>query len=568
MPRFPIRRPREVAAFPIRYAEELPPRVGPSVPARLDVRTGAPEMYQAIAQSGAQLADMGMELISQQQQMQDTRSAILADALVEQARLEHLQYRETNADTTTWEADHKARLDAARQKIGELGMTSKRRQIVEAKLQTIFISELGKTRLAATRQAKTDTFEAATSQLIQAVATGDPIKIKEAMNYHAEAFTDRVDEAEQKALLARAVADGTTMRIQNLIAAGNYDEAEAVLNRDRHVLKDQGVALKTKIRVERNAAKERTNLIAEAYHDEQSYNILTSLAKDVNDYRMVDRLYQSAKDPRWIYWSKKIANRDRAKVEGRGDFFLQSDPALFNSLHRALTEAPTTVKEADIVDVVGHGLSVEDGIKLINKRRRMMRKDRPLNTRGFKQAKEKIEEAERAGLIKAPGYEPWAKEGSAQEKKNREIEDEIHDSLIEYALEEPRTDDELSEYADKLLKPHEVVAVRNYRWLTLGGFAHERERLAGVMAWQMDRDYDLAIDSLNAEGKKEWQYTERESGKGIFRQATTPRDFLIHWQSPNKIATKAVCRVYKKWARGDNVAARAMMIKDGWHRVP
>lgn len=72
MPRFPQRRPREVAAYPIRYAMGEPPAVGTNVRARLDTRTGIPEMWEGVARGGRQLASAGFEIMDKIQAAEDS----------------------------------------------------------------------------------------------------------------------------------------------------------------------------------------------------------------------------------------------------------------------------------------------------------------------------------------------------------------------------------------------------------------------------------------------------------------------------------------------------------------
>ena len=301
--------------------------------------------------------------------------------------------------------------------------------------------------------------------------------------------------------------------------------------------------------------RKATDLLATAQINETNKLVLDELNKDINNTKVFDGLPDEMRK----YWGEKLLVRRAIIDADRGDPFLdRHDPSVYNSIRTILEQAPDKIDESSIIDRVGNGLTIGQGLDLVNRRRKLLRKDKPLTDPSFKRAKERIENAHKAGIIKHPGYIEGAEEGGEEEFKNSMIRDQLIDELEAWMNEKPRTPSDVMEYTTKVIEPYEEIEARSFLSQV---FHNMLSREAYVFS---ARDYRNAIESLNKEAQDEWQYQGQGERRHKVFGGIMPEDFIHKWQSPHKILTPQMCRIYLKWAHGDETKAKAMTIKDGW----
>jgi len=222
-----------------------------------------------------------------------------------------------------------------------------------------------------------------------------------------------------------------------------------------------------------------------------------------------------------------------------------------------MEQDPKNLKESQIVDTIGYGLTLEQGIDLIERHRKLSRKDSPLTVPEAKRSVKRITNAFEDGVIKHPDFIEDAIPDSEDEYKNNLLRDQIIDEHEEWLKEKPRTPEEIREYTSQVLAPYEEAEGESFMSRIIGNFSYQAFAFS-------NKEYRDAIESLNKEAQAEWKYIDKTSGKGFWKLKVLPDDFLRKWQSPNKILTPQIARIYKKWAHDDLEKAKAMAQKDGW----
>ncbi len=303
------------------------------------------------------------------------------------------------------------------------------------------------------------------------------------------------------------------------------------------------------------ASQDKAVIAQEAYLNETHKLTMDALALDINDLSAIEKLPVNLKR----YWEAKITHRNKMIKAGKGDPFVNVyDPAMYNSLRTVMEQTPKDLKESLIVDAVGRGLTLEQGIDLVERHRRLLRKDSPLTVPEAKRGVKRITNAFKAGIIKHPDFIEGAVPGSEDEYQNSLLRDRMIDEMEIWIAEKPRTHEDIRKYTTELLRPFEEMEGRNFlNQVFYNIFSREAWVFSG-------KDYRDAIGSLGKEAKKEWEHV----GAGEIRHrlwgGVLAQDFIRKWQSPDKVLTPQVARIYLKWAHGDLEEAQAMAAKDGW----
>jgi hypothetical protein len=282
---------------------------------------------------------------------------------------------------------------------------------------------------------------------------------------------------------------------------------------------------------------------------------MDALSQDINDLSAIDKLPVNLKS----YWESKLADRDNMIDTGKGDPFINVyDPARYNSFRTVMEQEPKNLKESQIVDAVGYGLTLEQGVDLIERHRKLSRKDSPLKAPEAERATKRISNAFKAGIIKHPDFIEDAVAGSEDEYKNSLLRDQMIDDFEEWLKEKPRPPEEIRSYTTEVLKPYEEMEARSF----MNQVFHN---LFSREAWVFSaKEYREAILSLNKDARAEWEHVGMGERRHKYWGGVIPEDFIRKWQSPHKILTPEIARIYKKWAHGNLEAAKSMAAKDGW----
>ncbi len=342
--------------------------------------------------------------------------------------------------------------------------------------------------------------------------------------------------------------------IVGLYRKGDYEEARKVLEASSLDSK-QKESLDDEIDADQRAAKDKTVIAQEAYLNETHKLTMDTLSQDINDLSSIEKLPDDLK----LYWNTKLGDRNKMIEAGKGDPFINVyDPARYNSFRTIMEQDPKNLKESQIIDVVGYGLTLDQGIDLIERHRKLSRKDSPLMAPEAKRSVKRITNAFEGGIIKHPDFIEDAVLGSEDEYKNSLLRDQIIDEHEEWLKEKPRTPEEIRKHTSEVLAPYEEMEGRNF----LNQVFHN---IFSREAWVFSaQDYRKAIISLNKEAQAEWEHIGIGERRHKYWGGVLPEDFIRKWQSPNKVLTPQIARIYKKWAHDDLETAKAMAQKDGW----
>lgn len=551
--------------FEIEYAKGLPPGVGPSVRGQIDFRTGEEQIGRALTGAGQAIAGIGDTLLriqEKRQQMDDSRAFTFANAAIKDAEVRHQAFREATPDTKLWEGNRKQLFDDARVKSLSRPQSDNHRSLMTARFDATDKTSTAITYAAATRRERIDTNEAMDYDLLLAFTGGDSIEIKSSLDRWINHWSTEVDPAELRQKLGRIKALGEKRNLEQRTTQVYLEALPMSVEDGLNYINASGLPItelskaRTEFMANKNAMKRKEDALTDNYINERNKAVIDVLSVDPDDSALIDQLPPILKE----LWKEKQVKRDASIEAGEGDPFVNKyDPAVYNALDIMIKQNPKAVKESQIIALVGDGITAGQGQWLVERRRKLLRKDSPLTSSPAKRTIKRIDKAFDTGVIKHPDYIEGAEEGSEDEYKNRVLRDQMIDDFEAFVAEKNPSPKEMLDYTSSQLAPYEAVFVRNYRWLvpSIGIYT------SGVTRFSK-KEYEDAIESLNKEARKEWAFTKRETAKGWLRQATHPGDFLKKWQSPNKIATPEIGAIYLKWAKGDRKEAKAMMIKEGW----
>jgi len=388
-----------MAKFPIKRAKRLPPAVGPSVRADIDVRTGGRAIGGAIAGLGGAISGVGerrrreqkaeqeeLERITEyRQRLQDTRSSITADSLTTTAISENLAFREINADTTTWSPDLRDRLNTANSEIGELSMSEDIRELLFVKFQARSREALAKSLIAETRREVEDTQAAAVIAYVDAVESGDEILIKDATRNFDDSFVGIVDEAERREIHKQATLEGLKRRkikdidavlegaLSNRTPTGDIDlEAANKFIDNSDLAATRKASLKTTINEQKRREQQQKDRKEVELQEATQSEILLDIYEGVVDVKEIELC---------------IGRGLILDAEGIQSLTPSQAESLYGSLKRSLTKEPEKfatdpevearvlrdlfdptkkITESDILYLVGRGLSVATARKFIS----------------------------------------------------------------------------------------------------------------------------------------------------------------------------------------------------------
>ena len=270
-----------------RTQRSLPGRAS-AVRANLDVDTGEQMIARAVGGLGQTLSGIGIRIEAKRKQMQDTRSAIEAEALLKKAVLENLDYRETEPDTSKWTPDLKRRLQEASGQLSGLNMSDEARERMTATFWANYDLELEKSNIAATKQEVKDTKTAVTLNLIEAIESGDDIKVAEATKRFNETMSGLVTEAEAKEMFRAASATGLAnkkARINDSIFA----EASKLPLQEALTFINTYPGITSEMRNDIIARRKRQEEIATATTDPKvRWDMITKVSKDADSISYED----------------------------------------------------------------------------------------------------------------------------------------------------------------------------------------------------------------------------------------------------------------------------------------
>ncbi len=209
-----------MSEFPIvRARQRLGFTPSTAVRANIDVRTGEGQVGAAIGQGLLQVGQQVQRIQQKRRDMTDTRSAVTANSLVDEAVKENIAFRETNADTTTWPKDLQERLARAESRIGQLDFSDDRRILVNAQFQANSRGAFSNSLIAETRREADDTRGAVILDVTEAVRSGNEQDKTDSIKRFGEIAPTLWDDAEARSILSAAVKAGQEGRNKDAIAA-------------------------------------------------------------------------------------------------------------------------------------------------------------------------------------------------------------------------------------------------------------------------------------------------------------------------------------------------------------
>jgi len=337
--------------------------------------------------------------------------------------------------------------------------------------------------------------------------------------------------------------------------AGEFDSARELASTSNVFTPEELSAVLSNIDTAERAKKTKTAIAQEAYINETHKLTIDAISQDINDLSSIEKLPDELK----TYWETKLVDRDKMIKAEKGDPFINVyDPARYNSFRTIMEQDPKNLKESQIIDAVGYGLTLDQGIDLIERHRKLSRKDSPLTAPEARRGVNRISNAFKGGIIKHPDFIEGAIPGSEDEYKSSLLRDQMIDEFEDWLQEKPRPPEEIRQHTVEILKPYEEMEARGFMNQV---FHNIFSRESWVFSAQ---DYREAIASLNKEAQAEWEYVGAGEKRHRFTGGVLADDFIHKWQSPHKILTPEIARIYKKWAHGDLEKAKAMAQKDGW----
>lgn len=362
-----------------------------------------------------------------------------------------------------------------------------------------------------------------------------------------ELWQEKYDQAKDARSFHLGQHDLEAIEIQSLINIGRRDLATQKLEAAERLEPSEIATFKARI----NSGQKQADDIIQAKLNELNREVIADLADDPDDVSTIDKLPPDLQR----MWNDKLVKRETYMKEHDGDDpFVNSRASwVYNSYDRLIQTQSSKVSEAQIVEDIGNGLTVQDALDLIDKKFNL-EKSNKLRTSNpaFSWARQQIDEAAELDMIKHPSWTPDSDIGSSAEKDNRKYVNTLRDDLMKWIEEKPRSWEDTSKYIDSALEPAKQMEATSIisRISTL--FSYE--------GWVIgDKEIFNAIDSLNAKAREEWDYN-----KSVGLINIKPFEFFHRWRSPNKIATKQIGTIYKKWAHGDQERAIEMMLKDEW----
>lgn len=532
-------------AFRIQRTQGSLPGRASAVRANVDVDTGGQLVGRALQGLGGAVTDLGVKYDITQAQTQ--LSEFQRKANEENNRF--VLSLDTNLDPETYRAEYKKSTEAVYSLMPKNARAARNAQLWLNAKEPSWSAKVDDARMARADDNWLAELFAKQATVSQTGQIGSfPTYIAEGVH------VGRIDKSDAVKVLAATNKMAVRGGIVNLYRAGNYDAARDAVEASKIFTPEEKVALQKNIDTAERAKQTNAQIEQEAYINETHKLTLDSFSQDINDLSVLEKLPDNMKS----YWEGKLGDRDKMIKAGKGDPFINVyDPAKYNSLRTIMEQEPKNLKESQIVDAVGYGLTVEQGQDLIERHRKLSRKDTPLTAPEARRGVSRINNAFKAGIIKHPDFIEDAVEGSEEEYQNSLLRDQMIDGLEDWLKESPRTPEEVRQHTVDMLKPYEAMAGQSFISRMMGNFSRQ--------AWVFsNKDYRDAIESLNKDAQAEWAHTEKVSGEGFWKLKVLPDDFLRKWQSPNKILTPQVARIYKKWSHGDLEKAKAMAVKDGW----
>ncbi len=349
--------------------------------------------------------------------------------------------------------------------------------------------------------------------------------------------------------------DLESQEIQSLINEGLLALAAQKLDESKRLDANDKAILKSRI----DSGVGQANAVIEAKINEANKEIVDTLVDDPLNLNVINGLPIELKQ----IWETKLAEREAfMKANPDNDLWINTyDATTFNALDTLLNSAPKKLLETEIVNDIGRGLTLSDAQTLINKKRNLEKTSKLRTSNpGFSRAYQRIRDAYEDDTIKHPGFVRGAKIDSEDDKQNRIYTGGLLDQLTEWTEAEDRSHVELNKYIDDLLRPHQEMEARGIiDQLFHNVFSRE--------SWVFSAgDYRSAIESLNADAQKDWEFSGMGEKGHRFWGGISPEDFLHRWRNPHKKITPEVKAIYIKWAHGDEDRAYEMMVKDEWNK--
>lgn len=210
-----------MARFPITRTRRLPPAVGPGVRAALDVRTGEAAIGQALAQAGGALAGLATSIIQKEQQMEDATAAVISRQIRTVSGKNQIRFMDVTADPKLW-AGNIDELEAQdRAALAEVDFgTSALQELEDARLTEHYATLRATTEIAKVRKIRDIMLKLTKGDVVEAHASGDLQKIKNAEENYLAGRKGVVNLALAKQELNRLRAAGDARRIRILATAG------------------------------------------------------------------------------------------------------------------------------------------------------------------------------------------------------------------------------------------------------------------------------------------------------------------------------------------------------------
>lgn len=532
--------------FPIVRTERTVPGRATTVRADIDVRTGEEAIAQAITGLGEAVSDLGIEYDTTQAQTQLSEFQRKANEEINRLALSF----DANLDPDTYRSEYQKSLENIQALIPQGRRAAKAAGIWLNSKTPTWLKDVDE----ASRNRADDNWLAELFERQSTISqTGE---IGSFPAYAAEGVkAGRIDKSDAVKILAKTNKMAIRGQIVNLYRAGNYDEARKGVEASKIFTPEEKVALQKNIDTAEQAKQTKTEIVREAYLNETHKLTMDALSQDITDLSAIEKLPDDLKS----YWEKKLADRDKTIKAGKGDPFVNVyDPARYNSFRTIMEQDPKNLKESQIVDAIGYGLTLEQGIDLIERHRKLSRKDSPLKAPEAARATKRITNAFEGGIIKHPDFIEGAVPGSEDEYRNSLLRDQIIDELEAWLAEKPRTPEEIIKRTSETLAPYEEMEARGFMNRVFHNiFSRE--------SWVFSaKDYRDAIASLNKDAQAEWEYVGTGERRHRLWGGVLPEDFIRKWQSPHKVLTPQIARIYKKWTHGDLEKAKAMATKDGW----
>lgn len=330
-----------------------------------------------------------------------------------------------------------------------------------------------------------------------------------------------------------------------------------------------GLVKKSRIIGQAKAMERETSAIAQAENDQQNSSVLESLNKNANDLSYRDGLSPANR----AFWDNKQAVRQQMmeRVGGFDPFEKTVKPEVYLAVSRAISANPTGVTDQEILDRVGEpGLTTVQADRLLKKKFALTRKDSPLSDPAYKAALSRLQFAIDNNLVTNSKLIPDADEGTKEEAANQFIHDGLKQELAEFALSEPRSQQELQDKANELAEPFIKLTLDNL-------FANPFVKLGDVSGKELGSTFQsnasaipdaLIINAITTHSQEMRDAWEASRGGGGFFSGPgiTPERFIRNWEPSvgKKLLTKGVMEYYLRVTGNRVDEAKRLAEADKW----